>query len=50
MVKICKDPYPEDTDYETIFKEYPFILSDFQKYAIQGIHENKHILITAHTA
>ena len=50
MVKICKDPYPEGTDYETIFKEYPFTLSDFQKYAIQGIHENKHILITAHTA
>ena len=50
MVKICDQPYDENPIYDSIFKQYPFELSDFQKYAIQGIHENKHILITAHTA
>ena len=50
MVKICNTPYPTDTPYHSLFKQYPFELSDFQKYAIQAIQENKHVLITAHTA
>lgn len=50
MVKICNHPYDKNTIYDLVFEQYPFELSDFQKYAIQGIHENKHILITAHTA
>ena len=32
-----------------IFSKWPFTLSDFQKHAIQGIIEEKHIIITAHT-
>jgi superfamily II RNA helicase len=50
MVKICDQPYETQSTYNLVFEKYPFELSDFQKYAIQGIHENKHILITAHTA
>ena len=50
MVKICNQPDDNNANYDTVFGQYPFELSDFQKYAIQGIHENKHILITAHTA
>ena len=50
MVKICNQPYDKNPIYDSVFEQYPFKLSDFQKYAIQAIHENKHILITAHTA
>lgn len=32
-----------------IFSKWPFTLSDFQKHAIKGIIEEKHIIITAHT-
>ena len=32
-----------------IFSSYPFPLSDFQKHAIRGLVEGKHVLITAHT-
>lgn len=32
-----------------IFSRWSFTLSDFQKHAIQGIIEEKHIIITAHT-
>jgi superfamily II RNA helicase len=28
---------------------FPYELSDFQKYAIEGIVDKQHILITAHT-
>lgn len=35
--------------YENKFSEYNFELDHFQKYAIVGIEETKHILITAHT-
>ena len=38
-----------DLSYNASFDEYPFELSDFQKWAIKGIHENKNVLITAHT-
>ena len=50
MVKICNTPYPTESPYHPLFKCYPFELSDFQKYAIHAIQENKHVLITAHTA
>jgi superfamily II RNA helicase len=49
MVKICNTPYPNDTPYNEYFNQYSYTLSDFQKHAIQGIVEGKHILITAHT-
>ena len=35
--------------YKSIFDTYPFELDHFQKYAIQGIEEGAHVLITAHT-
>lgn len=49
MVKICKDKYPENTEYECYFKRYDFELSDFQKYAIEAIVKGDHVLVTAHT-
>lgn len=48
MVIICNQAYTSKC-YDNFFKEYPFALSDFQKYAIDGIIEDKNILITAHT-
>ena len=48
MVRICKDTY-KNTDYEEHFANFPFALSDFQKYAIEAIVSNNDILITAHT-
>ena len=36
MVRICKDSYT-NTDYTEHFSDYKFDLSDFQKYAIEGI-------------
>jgi superfamily II RNA helicase len=44
MVRICDTPFEGDLNLE-----YPFELSDFQKYAIQGILSDKHVLITAGT-
>lgn len=49
MVKICKEEYPKDTKYNKYFEEYPYELSDFQKYAIESIVEEKNCLVTAHT-
>ena len=49
MLRTCNVPYPTNSDYEQIFTNYPFPLSDFQKYAIEAIEKDKHILVTAHT-
>ena len=50
MVKLCETTYPtSETTYNEIFDSYPFELDHFQKYAIQAIEEDKHVLITAHT-
>lgn len=49
MVYLCTQPYPEDTPYNEHFNKYPFPLSDFQKYAIEAIVKEQHVLITAHT-
>ena len=50
MVVICNQPYPQDSSFfNTDFEQYSFPLSDFQKYAIQGILEKQHVLVTAHT-
>ena len=45
---IKKEKYENDT-YTHLFDKWSFELSDFQKHAIQGIHEKKHALITSHT-
>ena len=44
MVRTCNLPYPANNEYEEMFKKYPFALSDFQKYAIEAIEKDKHIL------
>lgn len=49
MVKICSEPYPNNSKYDLHFELYPYTLSDFQKYAIQSIVEGNHVLVTAHT-
>jgi superfamily II RNA helicase len=49
MVKLCNTPYPTECKYDEYFSIYPYPLSDFQKYAIEGIVEGHHVLVTAHT-
>jgi superfamily II RNA helicase len=49
MVKICNEPYPSNSKYDSHFELYSFPLSDFQKYAIEAIVEKQHVLVTAHT-
>jgi superfamily II RNA helicase len=49
MVKLCNTPYPTESKYDEYFSIYPYPLSDFQKYAIEGIVEGHHVLVTAHT-
>ena len=51
MVKICPNTYPSSSEekYASYFEKYPYLLSSFQKFAIESIVEGNHILITAHT-
>jgi len=51
MVKICPNDYPssDEEKYSQYFDKYPFLLSSFQKFAIEAIVEGNHILVTAHT-
>ena len=50
MIHICDKKYPQDNvKYKDIFNEYPFELDHFQKYAIEAIENDKHVLITAAT-
>lgn len=51
MVVICKDVYPANNDvrYQNYFSSFPYPLSDFQKWAIEGIVQGQHILVTAPT-
>lgn len=57
MVFICTEPYENSsliTDEKRIkmseyFTDFPFELSDFQKYAIEAIVEGNNCLVTAHT-
>ena len=45
MITHCNTEFQD----ESYLFDYPFSLSNFQKWAIKGINENKNILITAHT-
>ncbi len=47
-VQIKNQSY-EHTKYQKVFATYPFELSDFQKWAIEAIHEKKNVMITAFT-
>lgn len=49
MVILCTSVFQEDAQYAEHFDAYGFPLSDFQKYAIKGILEKEHVLVTAHT-
>ena len=45
-MKVCDGIFqPEETSYETIFKNWPFTLSDFQKWGIYSIHNNSDCLV-----
>ena len=48
MVKICNTPYHNESMNDH-FDQFPFPLSDFQKYAIEAIVTGDHVLVTAHT-
>jgi superfamily II RNA helicase len=48
MVIICNEPF-NVTGYEEHFSQFPFELSDFQKYSIMATLLGHHSLITAHT-
>jgi superfamily II RNA helicase len=51
MVKVCPLNYNKNLEdkYNEYFLNYNFSLHDFQKWALQGIIEKKHVLITAPT-
>lgn len=48
MVYTCPETYT-NTEYDAYFSLFPFPLSAFQKYAIEGILKKNHVLVTAHT-
>ena len=50
MVKICPNEYTNDSEeMNQHFEGFPFELSPFQKYAIEGIVTGNHVITTAHT-
>ena len=49
MVHFPQESYPTQTPYNEYFEQFPFPLSDFQKYAIEAIEKDCHVLIGAHT-
>lgn len=49
MVKLCETDYSTPSDYDEYFNKYSYSLSSFQKHAIEGILNNNHVLVTAHT-
>ena len=50
MVIICpNDSFPENEKYSIHFQEFPYELSNFQKWSIKAIVDGDHSLVTAHT-
>jgi len=51
MVKICPNEYTnnDSSEMNQHFEGFPFELSPFQKYAIEGIVTGNHVITTAHT-
>lgn len=51
MVKVCNKEYPAENEerYSQHFEKYPFLLSSFQKYAIEAIVEGQDVLVCAPT-
>jgi len=48
MPVICDQPYLNN-EFNSHFEQFPYPLSDFQKYAIEAIVQGDHVLVTAHT-
>ena len=50
MVKVCSiTNYPKENKYEEYFDRFQYPLHIFQKWAIEGIVEGHHVLVTAPT-
>ena len=50
MVVICpNNEFPHNDAYSKYFSEFPYELSNFQKWSIKSIVDGNHSLITAHT-
>jgi superfamily II RNA helicase len=49
MVKVCPDTYDNNDTYHEHFDLFPYELSVFQKYAVEGIVTGNHVLVTAPT-
>ena len=52
MVVICNNNFDDnfpDNNYNKYFEQYPYILSNFQKWALYSIINGHHTLVTAHT-
>ncbi len=50
MVVHCKDQFKDqDLEYQEYFNQFPYPLSDFQKWSIFAIVNGHHSLITSHT-
>ena len=49
MVKVCPDTYTDNETFQEHFDMFPYPLSAFQKYAIEGIVTGNHVLVTAPT-
>ena len=49
MVFLCDKSYEGDLVLPENIPPYPYPLSDFQKYAIEGVIKGHHVLVTAHT-
>jgi superfamily II RNA helicase len=48
MPVLCDQPYLNH-EFNSHFDQFPYPLSDFQKYAIEAIVQGDHVLVTAHT-
>jgi superfamily II RNA helicase len=48
MPVLCDQPYL-NYEFNIHFEQFPYPLSDFQKYAIEAIVQGDHVLVTAHT-
>jgi superfamily II RNA helicase len=49
MVKVCPDTYVDNDTYQEHFDMFPYELSAFQKYAIEGIVKGNHTCVFAKT-
>jgi len=49
MVFLCNNKFEGELELPENIPPYPYPLSDFQKYAIDGIMKGQHVLVTAHT-